>query len=224
MSTELAMDFGQKYGKEYGDVVEKWAKRLKGVTQVSAEMQDEWGADLRKSLEVQIVDTLVDQIAPEWKKVGPLPSDETVKRFAQTAAKASLQQDMGDLLVRLRAMAQEEEPEMITAAMLVSTALKRVFPAVAQIFDMVGDRFGGIIEKYFQRKKALTGRRRWRVASLGSRHRRLDGEVRGEGENFEYKGQSIYGPRPPGGSPENWSNCSCLILYQRSDGSWTETR
>lgn len=224
MSTELAMDFGQKYGEEYGQVVEQWAKKLKGVKQVSTEMQDEWGADLRNSLESQLVDTLVDQVAPEWKKVGPLPSDETIRRYAQIAAKASLQQDMGDLLVRLRAMAQEEEPEMITAAMLVSTVLKRVFPAVAQIFDMVGDRFGGIIEKYFQRKKALTGRRRWNTTSLGSRHRRLDGQIKNKGENFEYKGQSIYGPRPPGGSPENWSNCSCRISYEKNNGEWTETR
>lgn len=221
MSSELGIGFGQEYGEEYGKVVAKWGKRLKGVKRISDEIKKEWSVDLRKALESQLVEVIVKKTSPGWKKVGELPSDETIKRFAQTAAKGSLEQDTNDLLERLRLMAQEpESEEAITAAITVSEALKRVGQTVSQIFDMVKDRFNGTMERYNRRQGKLTGRRRWQTNSLKSRHSRLDGQVKSEDERFVYKGESVYGPRPPGGSPANWSNCSCSLDVQRRDGDW----
>lgn len=230
MSTKLGDEFGQAHGEEYARVVVKWAKRLKGVEKVSDEDRKKWGVDLRKALGPQIMGVIEAEIAPGWKKAGELPTDETLQRFYQIAAKIALEKEMGDLLLRLRDMAQRPEPEgespedalkaLTSAGFLVTQAVKRSAQTVAQIFDMVSDRFNGLMERFFTRKGSLTGRRRWQTASLKSRHRRLDGQIKTEGDLFIFKGDSVYGPRPPGGSPENWSNCSCLLQRERTDGNW----
>lgn len=221
MSSEIGNQFGKEYGEEYGKVVAKWAKRLKGVKTISESSKKEWAADLRKALAPQLVEALIKEITPQWKKVGALPTEETIERFAQTAAKTALDNDMKDLLERLRLMAQEPEPaEVLTAANTVSEALKRVGQTVSQVFDMVTDKFNNIMERFFERKGDLTGRRKWSTNSIKSRHSRLEGQVKTTGESFSYKGESVFGPRPPGGSPANWSNCSCSISFEKANGDW----
>lgn len=220
MSTKEAMKFGLEHGESYGTVVSSWGKKLVGVDKITDEMKKEWGADLNKALNTSLIEAIVSG-SEVWKKAGSLPSKETIERFAQTAVKASLNNDMYDLLFRLREMAQEPDTfESITAAARVSTTLKRVGQTVAQVFDMVKDRFNQIMSRYFEDQNQLTGRRRWRTSSLKSRHSGLNGEIRSEGESFSYKGDSIYGPRPAGGSPANWSNCSCFLERETIDGDW----
>lgn len=223
MSTELAKEFGANNGEDYGKVIEKWGKKLKGVKRISEESKKEWSTDLRKALSPHLVESLIKEISPQWKKVGTAPSSDTIKRFAQTAAKTSLDKDMNDLLERLRLMAQEPEPinASLTAANTVSEALKRVGQTVSQIFDMVVDKFNGIMERFFVGKGDLTGRRRWQTNSTPSRHSSLNGQVKSTGELFTFNGEAIFGPRPTGDFPASiWSNCSCTISYEKSNGDW----
>lgn len=220
MSSKQGTRFGEEFGSEYGEVVEKWGKRLKGVEKISDSMKKEWSADMEKSLGEQVLKSLKSQ-ANVWKSVSPLPSDETLERFAKIAVKGSLAEDSMDLLERLRKMAQEPEPEdAITAAITVGEALKRVGQTVSQVFDMAKDRFNRLMSNHFRDEGKLTGRRRWRTTSLKSRHRQLNHQVKSEGDNFIFKGSSVYGPRPPGGSPENWSNCSCYLQLEKDNGDW----
>lgn len=237
MSSKLGMEFGEQYGEAYGEVVAKWGKKLKGVSKITEPMKKEWAKDLRGALEEDIVDALVKKAANDWKAVGPLPSKETVRRFAQQAVRQSFNEDHFDLLERLRLMAQEPEPQeavtasmvlneppSLTAAISVSEALKRVGQTVAQVFDMAKDGFNSVFGRFYQRRGDLTGRRRWRtVGGKESRHRSLDGDIVGPDGSFNYKGDSIRGPRPPGGSPENWSNCSCYVEVEKKDGEWVRT-
>ena len=230
MSTKIAMEFGEQYGSEYARVLVKWGKKLKGVESITDDLRKEWGKDLRKALEADIVTVLVEKEAPQWKKAGNLPSEDTLRRFAQTAAKISLEQDMNDLLNRLREIAQRSLPEgetiedalneLTAAGFLIGQIIKRSQQTTAQILDMVADKFSGIMNRFFNTQGRLTGRRRWRVTATNSRHNSLNGQIKSDGESFEYKGQLVYGPRPPGGSPENWSNCSCSLQFETRGGDW----
>lgn len=223
MSTPIAAEFGNQHGDAYGEFLEKWASKLKGVDKITDELRVEWSSDLQKILGEEAVNTLIKEVSPKWKRVGSLPDKESLDRYAQMTVKRSLFTDTEDLLERLRVRAQlpDEEVDEITAAIFpVNHLVKRARQTVAQVFDMVKDRFDRVLGKHYEDKKQLTGRRRWRTTSLNSRHKDLNLVEKGSGENFSYKGQSISGPRPLGGSPENWSNCSCFIQYERANGEW----
>lgn len=237
MSSKLGMEFGEQYGEAYGKVVSKWGKKLKGVSKITEPMKKEWAKDLRGALEKDIIEELTAKASKDWKSIGPI-SDEAIKNFAKQAVRRSMDEDHFDLLERLRLMAQEPEPEdqqltasmiinnpsSLTAAISVSEALKRVGQTAAQIFDMAKDSFNAVVGRFFQRRGDLTGKKRWRtVGGAESRHRSLDGQVKNVDESFNYKGESISGPRPPGGSPENWSNCSCYLEVQKKNGDWVRT-
>ena len=218
MSSKAGMEFGLKYQEDYGSVIETWGKRLSRVSDVTANMKKDWGNDLQKSFGDQLVKE-VYKSSSEWKKVGPLPSKTTLENFAKLAVKNSLSKDMNDLLIRLHIMAQE--PDSITAANTVSETIKRAAQTLAQIFDMVKDKFSEVMSNYFKDQGTLTGRRRWRTTSQHSRHKDLNYQVKDIGEDFHYKGEDVYGPRPPGGSPANWSNCSCYMERELVGGDWT---
>lgn len=223
MSTPLGVTFAQSHGGAYSDILEQWGVSLKGVSEITDEMKAAWVADLRQALEEPLLSSLLDKPATSWKRVGKFSSSDSMKRFAQVAVRRSLAQDHFDLLDRLHRIAQEEEPNIqsLQAAITVGTILKRVPQTIAQIYDMVVDKFNYTVKQAFKRKGSLTGRRRWRTNSPESRHAELDGQIKGEDERFNYKGNSIKGPRPVGGSPDNWSGCSCTIQYERSNGDWT---
>lgn len=240
MSSKLGDEFGQEFGEAYGEVVAKWGKKLKGVSKITEPMKKEWAKDLRGALEDHIVEQLTAKAVDDWKAVGPLPDKDTIRRFAQTAVRQSMNEDHFDLLERLRLMAQEPEPEekamvasmminnpdSLTAAITVSEALKRVGQTVAQVFDMAKDGFNAVVGRFFQRRGDLTGRRRWRTVSSErgeSRHAELDGDIVGPDGSFNYKGEAIKGPRPRGGSPANWSNCSCYVEVEKKNGEWVRT-
>ena len=215
MSTELGTEFGSEYGEDYGEIVASWGKKLKGISKVGGKLKAEWSSDLRKALEEQLIETLQKKVEIDQD----LMSKESVERFIKVAVRRSLAEDHFDLLERLRIIANTE-PEAITAAYSVDTVVSRAPQTVSQIFDMVKDKFNQIMEKTLRKKKKLTGNRRWVSQGEGSRHRNLNGQVKKEGEFFVYKGAPVYGPRPPGGSPENWSNCSCYLVFERGDGDW----
>lgn len=224
MSTPVATAFGSQYGNEYAEFLSKWAEKLKGVEKITDDIKREWAADLQKTLGEQAVNTLIKEVSPKWKKVGPLPAKETLDRYAQMAVKRSLSSDTDDLLERLRVRAQlpDEEPDEVTAAIFpVKFLLLRSGQTVAQIFDMIKDRYDRTIGRHYEEEKKLTGRKRWRTTSLNSRHKDLNLVVKDEDESFNFKGQDISGPRPPGGSPENWSNCSCYLQVEQANGDWT---
>lgn len=224
MSTPIATEFGSTHGDSYADVITKWAEKLKGVKEVTENMRREWAADLQKALGDSVVESLLSQASPKWKKVGDLPPEETLKRYARMSVKNSFFTDTEDLLQRLRVRAQEPDTDEdgVTAAIFpVKFLVLRAGPTVSQIFDMVLDRFSRILNKQYEEKGVLTGRRRWRTASLNSRHKDLNLSVKKQDESFNFKGQDISGPRPPGGSPENWSNCSCYLQVEKSNGDWT---
>lgn len=107
------------------------------------------------------------------------------------------------------------------ATMQVPELLKRSSQTVAQVFDMAQDRFNSLMGKYLKKTNQASGERQWITAyskSGPSRHAALDGQVKSEDENFIYDGEEVYGPRPPGGSPASWSNCSCSIVYLGKNG------
>lgn len=223
MSTPIAMEFGNNHGDEYGELIAKWAKKLKGVDKVTDDLRQEWASDLQKVLGKTVTNTLLKDVSPKWKKVGALPDKDTLERYAQMSVKQSFFTDTEDLLERLRVRAQrpDEELDEVTAAIFpVSHLVKRAGQTVAQVFDMVKDRFDRILGRYYEEEDQLTGRRRWRTTSLNSRHKDLNLTVKAQGEDFVFNGNSISGPRPAGGSPENWSNCSCYLQYERANGEW----
>lgn len=222
MSTPIATEFGNENGDAYAEVIEKWAAKLKGVEEITDEMRKEWAADLQKALGGRVIKTLLKEVAPGWKQVGALPPEETVNRFAQMSVKRSFFTDTEDLLQRLRVRAQKsDDGDGVTAAIFpVKFLLMRAAPTVAQVFDMVKDRFGRIMNRHYEGQDVLTGRRRWRTASVDSRHKDLNLVIKEKDESFNFKGQDISGPRPPGGSPENWSNCSCFLQAERTNGDW----
>ena len=223
MSSKRGMAFGEEFGSIYGEIVEKWAKKLANVDEITEEMHKEWALDLEKALGDHISKELL-KTTGQWKRVGTLPSRETLSRFAKTSVRSSLGNDMGDLLVRLHSSAKltmKEDPEaMVAAGFLVKQLILRSGQTVAQIFDMAGDAFNATVGRFFKDKGALTGKRRWRTRSLNSRHRSLNMQEKSEGESFVIGGSTVYGPRPPGGEPALWSNCSCYLERETAGGEW----
>jgi hypothetical protein len=211
MSTNFASTFGEEHGNEYGRIVNKWSKRLVGVNEIDQETFQEWGKDLQEVLGEQVKEALLNETVKEVRKSGgKMPSKELFDMYADIAVKGALATDTGDLLERLRISANEH----LTAAFSPAGLAKRAFLTVAQIFDMAQDRFKRLANNFTNRTRETPRRRIWETHSgPDSRHASLDGVVKEEDEMFEYNGQEVYGPRPPGGSPADWSNCSCEIRY-----------
>lgn len=237
MSTQVGTKFGITYAETYGEVIEKWAKKLEGVSEIDDATRSEWNADLEKALGEEVKDAILRYTAKEWSRTGAaMPSKATIERYAQIAAKGALQADTGDLLHRLQISANTEPTEAITASIKLSNChlctgcdtcldsitaavlpgelIKRAHQTVSQIFDMAQDRFNRSIAKFSAKVKGKPMKRTWHTNSKNSRHAALDGQSKTEDEMFEYDGEKIYGPRPPGGSPANWSNCSCTLRYR----------
>lgn len=214
----------------YAAVLARWSKKIKPGDKISDADREAWTADLRKALEQDLVAKLKEDVTKEWAAAKlPIPSDETLDRFAKTAAKKALGPDAYDLLSRLPTFTDpdtaQEALDVLTAASPWGFVIKRSVLAVSQMFDMAADAYNATIGRFFQKSGALTGRRQWHVTSVTkkgtqSRHESLDGQIRNEGESFEFKGESVYGPRPPGGSPAHWSNCSCYLTYEKENGDW----
>lgn len=211
-------DFGADHGEAYGQVLLKWSKKLRTMPKITKMTREAWRADLLKALEADTVKALRSQAGSDWK--GLKLSEDSIKLFAQTAAKGALTVDTDDLLGRLHAISRAEN-ESEFAHMKLGELIKRAPQTVSQIFSMAVDRFNRLVGDLFNRQGKTTGRRRW--VSYGgskSRHAALDGQVKGEGEMFDYKGQAIYGPRPPGGAPADWSNCNCSLDYEKTGDKW----
>jgi hypothetical protein len=246
MSSKLAMAFGDTYQDDYRKVATKWAKKLSSSGKLSDKTRSEWGIDLQDSLGEQVIDGLIDHTLSSWKNAGSLPPKDILQMYAKIAAKGALAVNTIDLLHRLKdaptASDTEfgEKSENLTifsenptvfdenqanftefSPMTKAELIKRSSQTLSQIFDMAQDRFNGLVNKYLTKTDQSTGKRRWvTVASTSgpSRHAALDGEVRDEDEDFIFEGESVYGPRPPGGSPAHWSNCSCYISYIGKNG------
>lgn len=226
MSSELGMRFGKDNGSIYGTIISNWVEKLKGVDEVTPEQKAEWANDLINALGPEAA-PLLQTVALSWEEAGLiLPASDVLKKFAEIAIKAGLGKHTVDLLKRLHTRVNDsltasdnlDDDSMETP----DTLALRAPQTVAQIFDMVKDAFGSLIERFNKRKGNLTGRRKWQTNSSPSRHSRLDGQIKNDDEDFYYKGEEIYGPRPPGGSPANWSNCSCQIFLETKQGEWIE--
>ena len=218
MSSEAAMIFGDKHQEKYAKVIQKWEKRVEGVSKLSKKTEDKWGADLEKALGDEVHAAILS--SNHWKKV-KLPSDETLKRYADIAIKYALNHATDDLLKRLTDSVNKAPDEAVTAAIdKPSEYVKRAAQTVAQIYDMAKDRFNSIINRRLESKEELTGRKRWVTVGDNSRHAALHHEVRPQDGTFTYKKTQVSGPRPVGGNPADWSNCSCYLEYERKDGSW----
>lgn len=111
----------------------------------------------------------------------------------------------------------------LTAAirpMRPSELSKRSPQTVAQIFDMAKDKFNSVLSNHMVKTKQFTGRRRWETSGKDSRHASLDHEIKDFNEKFSFNKEKIVGPRPVGGSPAHWSNCSCRLTYETRNGKW----
>ena len=218
MSSEFAMDFGAKYGNEYGRVIDKWSRKLDGVDKITDSMRVEWGADLEKALGEQVSEALRKQAISKWKGKGvTLPSDESLERFVIVSTKRALISDTNDLLKRL----QISSNTIVAAPMSPIELVKRAGQTVAQILDMSFDRFDALMFTALRLTGQVSNVRRWNTSGTKqSRHGGLNGEEKEEGEFFTYNGNKVYGPRPPGGDPGDWSNCSCYLTYRTNRGKW----
>lgn len=224
MSSDTAMEFGDKHQERYAKVLEKWTRKVGGVEAPSDSLVAQWGADLDKALGEEVLAALLSPEAlKKWIGVD-LPSQDTLERYSKIAVKYSLNLASVDLLRRLVKSVKAEKdnkPESVTAALFrPSELIKRASQTVAQMFDMAKDQFNAVLNRDLERKQALTGRKRWVSTGDNSRHASLHHEIRDQGDTFTYKKQQISGPRPPGGSPFDWSNCSCYTELQRKDGTW----
>lgn len=242
MSTELGDQFGAEHHEKYSEVLEAWANSVTG-DKISDKMVEKWGADLHDALAEDIITSLTskDSISPWLKADLKLPSKETLERYSQIAAKYSLQYATRDLLDRLIKSADfnKENPvedsvtdDTVTASfysgnlvaagikMRPSELAKRSPQTVAQIFDMAKDKFVSIISNRLTKEVQLTGERRWVTDGENSRHAELHHEIKKPGEFFSYNKEKIAAPRPVGGAPESWSNCSCTTQYRTKKGSW----
>lgn len=218
MSSELGTKFGDKHGADFGEIASDWAVKLQGIDKITSDQQQEWSSDLIKSLGVSAARILMSHVVTTWKRAGLLlPSKETLKLFSDIAIKAGLGLHTFDLLKRLHERSNAPE-EVVTADATMDPLAIRAPQTLAQIFDMIKDFFGRLIERFNRRKGNLTGERTWHINHSPSRHSRLDGQTKSEDENFNYKGEEIYGPRPPGGDPANWSNCSCYLSLGTKNG------
>lgn len=224
-------------GKEVTDaMVEKWG----------ADLHKALADDLIEALMAK------DALALWSGKGVSLPSKETLYRFSQIAAKYALQYSTRDLLNRLVKSAtynKENPAETITASssssliwtgaaytpttssssisfairpMRPSELSKRSPQTVAQIFDMAKDKFSGSVQRFMVKTGQFSGRRRWNTHSKDSRHAALNGEIKDFNEFFSFNKEKVVGPRPVGGSPAHWSNCSCTISFETRKGRWIE--
>jgi hypothetical protein len=228
LSSELGMSFGENHHEKYSEVLEAWANTAAGE-KITDAMVEKWGADLYAALSEDLIDSLMakDDLS-EWSGKGiSLPSKEILTMFSQIAAKYSLQYATRDLLDRLVKSAtydKENPPEdAITAAirpMRPSELMKRSPQTLAQIFDMAKDKFNAVLNNHFTKTNQFTGRRRWVTVGKNSRHAALNGEIKGPEELFSYENEKIVAPRPVGGSPAHWSNCSCRLEYETKKGKW----
>ncbi len=215
MSTKIATSFGEVYQDDYHKVISKWSKKFSSRVGVNPKTRSEWGSDLQNFLGNSVITALMDHTLPRWSKVGTLPPKEVLDMYAKIAAKGALAVDTGDLFQRLK-----DASVTVLAAVQAPELVKRASQTVSQIFDMAQDRFNSLLGKNFQNTDQATGDRMWVItpSKFGpSRHASLDGVVRAEDELFDVDGEEVYGPRPPGGDPAQWSNCSCRILYQSGD-------
>ncbi len=228
MSSELGMSFGENHHEKYSEVLEAWANTAAGQ-EITDAMVEKWGKDLYSALAEDLIETLMSKSEiSAWSSKGvSLPSPETLKMFSQIAAKYSLQYASRDLLDRLvkSATFDKENPsdEAVTAAIRPvrpTTLIKRSPLTLAQIFDMAKDKFTSILGTSLTKNNQFTGRRRWITAGRSSRHSALNGQIKGPEDLFVFNGEEIVAPRPVGGSPANWSNCSCYLEYETSKGRW----
>lgn len=179
-----------------------------------------------------------------------LPSKETLIMFSQIAAKYSLQYATRDLLDRLIKSATYDKAnpsETITASssatltwtgtdysvnttsstitaairpMRPSELAKRSPQTLAQIYDMAKDKFTHVLGRHLVNTNQFTGRRRWVTSGKDSRHAGLNHDIKDFNEKFTFNKEQIVGPRPVGGSPAHWSNCSCRLEYETKKGKW----
>lgn len=227
MSSKAGLEFGAEHHEKYAKVLDKWSN--KNISEVTDKTAEKWGADLLDALGDPVIESLSSKEAlGQWKKAGvKLPSKETIKMFSEIAAKYSLGHASPDLLRRLVLSVKnnKENPVVLTAAaegkiVRPSELIKRSPQTVAQLFDMAKDKFNDVMSRYLKKDAQFTGKKRWVTVGNHSRHADLDKEVRDEGGTFTYKKKSIGGPRPVGGNPGDWSNCSCRLEYQKSNGKW----
>lgn len=227
MSSELANNFAEKHHEKYAAVVETWADKAVGE-KITDNLAEKWGADLHEALAEDLLESLTaEDPFSKWKGQLTLPSKETLVRFSQIAVKYSLQYATTDLLKRLIRSAdwnRANPPDSITAAairpMRPAELAARSPQTVAQIFDMTKDKLNNTLNNFFSRKNQFTGRRKWVTESKNSRHAALNGEIKGPDEYFVFKKEKIAAPRPVGGSPASWSNCSCQLSYELKNGNW----
>lgn len=229
MSSQAGMDFGDKHQEKYAKAIDNWTGKVAKVSDVSKKLEGQWGNTLLDALAEPLIEALTSKDAlGQWEKAGlKLPSKETIKMFSEIAAKFSLAYASPDLLRRLVISVKADKanpPEKaLTAALKVirpEELAKRSPQTVAQIFDMAKDRFNAVLNRFLQRDSQLTGRRRWVTDGKDSRHAALNQVVRDEGTPFSYKKNDVHGPRPVGGNPADWSNCSCRLQYEKSNGKW----
>lgn len=228
MSTELANSFAEDHHEKYAEVLNAWANTAAGH-EVTEAMVTKWGADLHEALADDLIEALMAKDALAlWSGKGiSLPSKETLTRYSQIAAKYALQYATRDLLDRLvkSATYNKENPDtdVVTSAirpMRPSELSKRSPQTVAQVFDMAKDRFSRTLSGFLTRNQQFTGRRRWVTAEKISRHASLNGEIADFNEKFTFNKEKVVGPRPVGGSPAHWSNCSCTLSYELRNGKW----
>lgn len=234
MSSQAGMDFGDKHQEKYAKVIDTWTNKVDNVSEVSKKLEGKWGATLLDTLAEPLIEALTSKDAlGQWEKAGvKLPSKEALKMFSEIAAKYSLAYASPDLLRRLvisvkndKANPPETTDKALTAALRVvrpSELATRSPQTVAQIFDMAKDRFNSVLNRFLQRDSQFTGRRQWVTEGSNSRHSNLNNQIRDEGDSFTYKKQDVQGPRPVGGNPADWSNCSCRIQYEKSNGKWVD--
>lgn len=228
MSSNLAMLFGENHHEKYSEVLKSWSNTTHSGKLTDA-MVVKWGADLNVALSEDLIKALVskDDLS-SWSSKGiRLPSPETLKMFSQIAAKYSLQYASRDLLNRfLKSVTFDKEnpsEDAVTAAIRPvrpSVIIDRSPLTVAQIYDMAKDKFTNILSNYLTKNDQFTGRRKWITNSKNSRHASLNDEIRGPNEYFIYDKEKVAAPRPVGGDPASWSNCSCYLLYELRNRKW----
>lgn len=203
-------------GPNYLRVLEEWAAQLAAVPEITNNIRQNWRADLRDALEADLREQLILRIPAEWGARGlPTPPDATTRRFATTSVRGTLGPDSDDLLIRLHRSARGVPG---TAAISTYLTEGRTNQTAAQIFDMAADRLEFQMARYGERRRQLSGRVRWQNANpRNSRHADLHNEVRNLGQDFS---SGTRGPRPPFGRPGEWSNCSCYLEYEDTDGEW----
>lgn len=219
MSSELGMDFGEKSKQKYKGIIDRWSD--------NPGSEERWGATLQEALADPLIETLLSKESMDmWTKEElSLPSEETFQRYAKIAAKFALVVSTNDLFRRLnRSIEQDEKfPDKVEAALRLYTPSEiaaRAQQTLAQVFDMARGWFNRITARRLEETDQLTGKKKWVTVGGDSRHAGLDGQVRDLDGTFTYNKKQIYGPRPADGNPNDWSNCSCYLIYQQENGKW----